>query len=310
MMARSQESGRIARIAILAGSRNNPITGPGYQAFVEELRKLGFSEGRNIVIDTREAEQEAGGFSSAASELSRLNPDVIFSSGPEAALKALIAEKVVAPIVILGINYDPIALGYVKSLAQPGGMITGLFLRQTELAEKQVELLTQAFPERRKLVIVWDRFTADQFAAAERRAKSMSLEVHSVKLENAPYDFRAALQTLPDDRAQMALILSSPYFAVQSQRITELAIQKQLPAMFIFRGYVQDGGLMSYGANAVDMYRQAATYVAKLLQGAKPADLPIELPKTFELAVNLRTAKAMGIEIPTSILLRANEVIE
>jgi putative ABC transport system substrate-binding protein len=129
-------------------------------------------------------------------------------------------------------------------------------------------------------------------------------------MEKPPYDFDAALQTVAADGAQMVLFLSSIFFAMQSRRIAELAIQRRLPSMFVFRGYVQDGGLMSYGADPVEMYRQTATYVAKILRGAKPVDLPVEQPKTFELVVNLNTAKAIGVEIPTAILLRANEVIE
>ena len=308
--ARAQQASRMARVGIFTSAGSNPIAGPGYRAFLDELRKLGFSEGRNITIDVREAYRDVDALFADAAALARANADVIVSGGPEVSLQAALAASSKIPIVMVAINFDPIARNYIKSLAQPGGNVTGVFLRQTELAEKQVELLTQTFPERKRLAMLWDRISADQLTAAERRAKALGLEVRSFKLGDPPYDFDAALRTLAADGAQMVLMLSSPFFAPHSRRIAELAIQRRLPSMLIFRGYVVDGGLMSYGADLVEMYRQAATYVAKVLRGAKPADIPVEQPKTFELVVNLKTAKAIGIEMPTAILLRANEVIE
>jgi putative ABC transport system substrate-binding protein len=310
LVARAQQTGRMARIGMLSSRRVNAVLAAGYQAFIDELRKLGFSEGRNVIIDERDINQDVTGLYASAAELAHANPDVIVTSGPEVALEAAIAASSTIPIVMLAINYDPIARRYIKSLAHPGGNVSGVFLRQTELAEKQMELLTQTFPERECVGIIWDRASIDQLAAAERRAKALGLEVRSLEMEKPPYDFDVALQTVVADGAQMVLFLSSIFFAMQSRRIAELGIQRRLPSMFVFRGYVQDGGLMSYGANPVEMYRQTATYVAKILRGAKPADLPVEQPKAFDLVVNLKTAKAIGVELPTSILLRANEVIE
>jgi ABC-type uncharacterized transport system substrate-binding protein len=178
------------------------------------------------------------------------------------------------------------------------------------LAAKKVELLTQAFPERTRLAILWDVLTADEFSAAERAAQSLHLELRPLKLENPPYDFAAAFRTVAQGSAQMLLVLSSPFFAEYRRQITELAIQHRLPAMFLFKSYVQVGGLMSYGVDQAAMYRRTAAYVAKILKGAKPADLPVEQATKFEMVVNLKTAKALGVELPTSILLRADEVIE
>jgi ABC-type uncharacterized transport system substrate-binding protein len=306
----AQQAGRVARVGMLSSRRANPVMTAAHQAFLDELRKLGFSEGRNVMIDDRDVNQDVTGLIASAAELVHANQDVIVISGAEVAMQAAIAASSTIPIVMLAINYDPIARGYIKNLARPGGNVTGVFLRQTELAEKQVELLTQAFPERKRIGIIWDRASIDQLTAAERQATSLGLEIRSLEMEKPPYDFDAALQTLAADGAQMVLFLSSAFFAMQSRRIAELGIQRRLPSMFVFRGYVQDGGLMSYGADPVEMYRQTATYVAKILRGAKPIDLPVEQPKTFELVVNLKTAKAIGVEMPTSILLRANEVIE
>ena len=214
------------------------------------------------------------------------------------------------PVIISANNYDPIAHGYVKSLAHPGGNVTGVFMRQTELAEKQVELLTQAFPERRRVAILWDSISVDQFTAAERRAKAMGLDVISMKFGAPPYDFAAAFSKGVQDGAQQALCLSSPFLGRFAQDIVDQATRHRLPTMFIFRAYAELGGLMSYGADPAAIFRQIAGHVAKVLRGAKPADLPVEQPNKFELVVNLKAAKAIGVELPTAILLRADQVIE
>ncbi len=246
----------------------------------------------------------------ATADLVRSNVELLVVSGSEIAPQAAIAASRTIPIVMLAINFDPIARGYVKSLARPGGNITGVVSLQTELAAKQVELLTQAFPERTRLAVLWDGISADQFAAAERQARSLRLDVQSLELENPPYDFDAAFRSLAEGSPQMLLVLSSPFFTPYRSQIAELAIQQRLPTMFIFKAYVQAGGLISYGVDPVAIYRQLGFYVAKILNGAKPADLPVEQAVKFELVINLKTAKAIGVELSTAIQLRANEVIE
>jgi ABC-type uncharacterized transport system substrate-binding protein len=216
----------------------------------------------------------------------------------------------IIPIVIVAVNYDPIERGYVSSLAHPGGNITGAFYRQPELAAKQLELLTQAFPNATRLGVLWDALSADQFAAAEPVARARQLALQPLKLEKPPYDFAAAFRMLAQGGAQMVLVLSSPFFSGHRPEIAEAARAHRLPTMFIFRSYVDSGGLMSYGVDQVPMYRRIAAYIAKIFNGAKPADLPVEQASNFELVVNLRTARALGIELPTAILLRADEVIE
>jgi putative ABC transport system substrate-binding protein len=235
---------------------------------------------------------------------------VLVSLGTESALRAVVVSSQTIPIAFVANNFDPIALGYVKSLAKPGGNVTGIFLRQTELAEKQVELLIEAFPDRKRLAILWDTASADQFASAEARAKPLGLQIQSLKMENPPYDLDAAFSSAADARSQMLLALTSPFFGLQSARLVELTIRHRLPSMFIFKPWTLAGGLMSYGADSAAMYIQGANVVAKILRGAKPVDLPIELPTKFDFVLNLKTAKAIGVELPTSILLRANEVIE
>jgi len=179
-----------------------------------------------------------------------------------------------------------------------------------ELAQKQVELLTQAFPERNRLAVLFDAQSIDQFNAAERAAKSLTLQIQPLKLENPPYDLEAAFRQAQVGGAQTVLVLSSPLFIPHMPKIIELAAANRLPTMFINKDYVVAGGLMSYGADFTTMWRRCADYVAKVLKGAKPADLPVEQATKFLLTVNLKTARAVGIELPTSILLRADEVIE
>jgi putative ABC transport system substrate-binding protein len=283
---------------------------PAYQAFIEELRRTGFSEGETLIVDQKPTDQDLSVVPVQAAEMVRSNVDVLVALGSEQALQACIGVSRTIPIVFVANNFDPITGGYVQSLARPGGNVTGVSLRQTELAEKQVELLTQAFPDRTKLAVIWDRISAHQYDAAQRRAEVLRLDVLSLKMENPPYDVATAFRSLVDTRANMLLALTSQYFGPHREQIIALAIRQRLPAMFIFRPYAEAGGLMSYGVDPVAMYRQGATLVAKILKGAKTTELPVEQPTKYEMVVNLKTAKSIGIELPTAILLRADEVIE
>ena len=307
--ARAQQSGNVARIGVFAGA-TNPVMAQPYRAFLEELGRFGFNEDQNLTIDLHRSDQDLPALSKQAADTVRANVNALAALGSEPVLHACVAATRTIPIVFVANNYDPIARGYVHSLAKPGGNVTGVFLRQTELAEKQVELLKEAFPGRTKLAVWWDKVSADQFVAAEHRAKVMGLEVQSDELRDPPYRFDAAVERAVNARSEMLLVLSSPFFGRLREQIAELLIQQRLPAMFIFKAYVEAGGLMSYGANPVAMYRQAGTFMGKVLTGAKPADLPVEQPNKYEMVVNLKTAKAMGLELPVSILLRADEVVE
>jgi putative ABC transport system substrate-binding protein len=311
LAARAQQSGgKIARIGFVGTTVDNPITSPGYPAFLDELKKSGFSVGQNLSIEVVSDIQDAKRLFAETADLARSNVNVLVAAGPEMALQAAVAASRTIPIVMWAINYDPIARGFVKSLTHPGGNITGIVSLQTELAAKQVELLTQALPGRTRLAILWDALSADQFAAAQRQAGSLRLDVQSLKLENPPYNFDVVFRSLSERSPQMLLVLSSPFFSNHRARIAELAIEQRLPTMFIFKSYVQAGGLISYGIDPLANFRQVGLYVAKILNGAKPADLPVEQAAKFELVVNLKTAKAIGVDLSTSILLRADEVIE
>jgi putative ABC transport system substrate-binding protein len=310
LAARAQQEGSVARVGVIGSRPDGLATRPAYDAFVDELRKLGFTQGRNLAVETRRSDEGVPQAFASANELVAWKADVLFAFGSELALQAAAAARPPLPIVILANNYDPIARGYVQSLARPGGHITGIVSRQPELAAKQLELLIEAFPEHKRVGALWDVQSADQFGAAEREAKERQLTLRGIKLENPPYDFAAAFRTLAHDGVQMLLVLSSPYFGMYSAEITRLAIEHRLPSIFILKFYVVGGGLMSYGVDFIPMSRRAASFVAKILRGAKPADLPVEQAAHFEFVVNLKTARAMGITLPTSILLRADEVIE
>jgi len=300
-LAAYAQSSKIPRIGFIGASLNTEFMAAQYGSFLAELHAQGFDEGQNFVVDYKRIDDPHGPFAAAA-EMMRSQVDMIVATGPEVALQAVIGASRSIPIVFIAVQYDPIARGYVKSLANPGGNVTGIFYRQPELAAKQLEILVQTFPERSRLAVLYDAGSADQFDAAAASAKSMPLQLQPLKLEKPPYDFGAAFQTVANDGAQMVLVLSSPFFVEYHEEIASAAIKHRLPTMFVFKTYVVDGGLMSYGVEQLAMYRRVGDYVAKILRGTKPADLPVEQPTKFEFVINLRTAKAIGIELPTSAL--------
>jgi putative ABC transport system substrate-binding protein len=214
------------------------------------------------------------------------------------------------PIVVGFINVDPVARGIVSSLARPTGNITGVYDRRPEMVEKQVELLAEAFPGRTRLGVLWDAVTTDQLGATGRPAAALRLELRPLKLENPPYDFVAAFRILAQGGAQMLLVLSSNLFNEDRAHIAGLALQHGLPSMFTGKAYADAGGLMSYGPSISGMLRLMADYVDRIAKGAKPSDLPIEMPTKFELALNLKTAKALALTLPPTLISRADEVIE
>jgi putative ABC transport system substrate-binding protein len=306
----TQQTVRIARVGWLGPSLDNPVQAVGRQVLLSGLAKLGFTEGQNLVLEHRRTDEGVVKAFAGANELVATPVDVLVADGPEISLQAATAVRPPVPVVMLANNYDPFERGYVKTLREPGGNVTGMFYRQPELAAKQLELLAEAFPDRTRVAVLWDASSEGTFRSAERAAQSMQLSLHSVKLENPPYKIDDAFRALVEGQSQTVLVLSSAFFTPHRARIAELAIEHRLPTMFIFATYVEAGGLMSYGVDPVAMYQRAASYVAKILRGAPPTELPIEQATNFLFALNLKTAKALGITLPTSILLRADEVIE
>ena len=291
------------------GSAPNQI-----ERFKARLAELGYSEPRDFVMEFALHKGQIEQIPELARELVQKKPDVIVASGAEAVLKALLATTSSIPIVFLAVDFDPIAQGYVSGLPRPGGNITGVFLRQVELTAKRVELLKEALPALNHFAVFADAFTPDtsgQMRAAEAAATRLGLRLVPGVLPNAPnYDFTAALEAASANGAEALLALMSPGFFGERARFVRSVSAQRMPASFGLREFAELGGLMSYGANIVEMYGRAADYVAKILAGAKAGDLPVEQPTKFELVVNLKTAKELGLAMPQALLARADEVIE
>ena len=305
--AHAQQVEKISRIGFLGPDRATAVPGV-YKAFSSQLEKNGFREGQNIVVEYRAVEDPRGPFVGAA-ELVRAQPDLLVIAGPEVALQAVIGASGQIPIVMFAINFDPIERGYVTSLAQPSGNITGVIVRPLDLARKQIDLLRQVFPDRNRVAVLYDTQSADQFTAVEQGAKLLNLQVQAFKVDPA-YDFARVFEAATKGGTQLVIVQSSPAFVKHREQLAQLAIEHRLPTMFTFRHYTDAGGLMSYGVEFFPLWRRTADYVARILKGAKPAELPIEQPTKFELVVNLKTAKALSVTIPNGILLAADEVIE
>ena len=307
LAARSQQSGRIVRIGNL--STANPRSAPFYQSFERRLRDLGHIEGQNIVFEYRNAEGEVDRLPDFAAELVRLDASIIVTS-TAAATSAVKRATSTIPILMVAINYDPIALGHVDNLARPGGNVTGLYFQHLELLAKRFGLIKEMLPSVSRVAVFFDSFTTDQLEIVQAANLSVGLELQPLHLQNPPYDFENAFRAAARSAAEAIMVLeSAPIFRGRTQ-IVQLAKDNRLPTSFAFREYVEVGGLVSYGVNFSTMYRRAAEYVDKILRGTKPADLPVEQSAKFELVINLKTAKALDLTVPSPFLALADEVIE
>jgi putative tryptophan/tyrosine transport system substrate-binding protein len=279
-------------------------------AFETRLQELGYVEGKNFELDYRYMEGQVDRFDAAMKELVRRDVDIIVAFGPEVALKSALAATRTIPIVMVAIDYDPIALGYVSGLARPTGNVTGLFLDQLDLAAKRLQLLKDALSDRNAATVFWDQPSADQWNVTQSTAAKLGLRLAGVELRDYPYDYDRALAPVAPEHRGALIAMTSPLFGRDRERLAAFALRHRMASMFVFREYVDLGGLMSYGPNRNAMSRRTADYVNRLARGAKPTDLPIERPTTFELVINLKTAKALGLEFSPAILLRADELIE
>jgi putative ABC transport system substrate-binding protein len=307
LTARAQQSSKIARIGYL--STANPRSAPNFAAFEQRLRELGYMDGQNIVIEYRDAEGDVDRLPDLAADLVRLDVNVIVTATDPATRAAKRATATI-PIVMVAINYDPIALGYVDSIARPGANITGLFFQHLELLAKRFGLFKEMLPSVSRVAVLSDSATADQLGVVEAANRSVGLELQPMGLQNPPYDFENAFRVAMRSRAEAIIVLESASIFRGRMQIAQLAMKNRLPTSFAFREYVEVGGLVSYGVNFAAMYRRAADYADRILRGTKPVDLPVELSTKFELVMNLKTAKAIGVEIPPTLLARADEVIE
>ena len=310
--AEAQQSAKFARIGYLTSSLGvNPHLP---EAFRQGLRDLGYVEGRNLVIENREAEGKADRLPVLAAELVALKVDVIVAApgtgGPRVAMQATRT----IPIVFIAAG-DPVGSGLVTSLARPGGNVTGLSNLAPELVGKRLELLTQAVPGVSQVAVLWfpgalgERTDKDMLKEAEVAARGLGVRLQFVEARD-PADFDRAFSDMTRARAGALTVLPSNMFLREHRRLVDLVAKNRLPTVFPWREVVDAGGLMSYGANQPDLFRRAATYVDKILKGAKPGDLPVEQPTKFELVINLKTAKALGLTIPQSVLAHADEVIQ
>ncbi len=302
-LPQAQQRARVPRLGYLALS-----AGIFAGEFHQGLRELGYVEGQNILIEWRFAEGREERLPELAAELVRLQVDVIVTQGVEEA-----ARQATSTIpIVMATSADPVATGAVASLAHPGGNVTGLTAAGPELGPKRLELLKEALPGVSRVAVLWDssdRGKAVEMRGIEAAARTLGVQVQSLEVRG-PDDFEAAFEAATDGRAEALMPLRSPLIAFQRSRIVDLAAMNRLPAMYSGREFVDAGGLMSYGPNQTDSFRRAATYVDKILKGAKPADLPVERPTKFELVINLKTTQALGLAIPQSVLIQATDVIQ
>jgi putative ABC transport system substrate-binding protein len=304
-----QQPAKVSRIGLLSPFFASDAA-IWHQAFRQGLHDLGWVEGKNISIEYRYAEGRNDRLPDLAADLVRLKVDVIVASVIPDALAAKKATMAI-PIVMASAG-DPIALGLVESLARPGGNITGLSQIASELSGKRLELLKEMVPKLSRVAVLWNpQNPASTLSWKEIQlpARQLGVELHSLEVRSSN-DFDKAFDAATKARAGALFIIADPVIVTNLKRIAGLTAKSHLPSIFQFSEFVDSGGLMAYGPDRADMFRRAATYVDKILKGAKPADLPIEQPIKFELAINMKTAKALGLKIPNSVLVQATKVIE
>ncbi len=309
LAAEAQQPARVHRIGILL---SGPISPRMHlvEAFRQDLRELGYAEGHNIALVIRSAEQGPEQLPDRAAELVRLNVDVIVAVATPAVQAAQQATRKI-PIVMVSV-VDPVATGFVASLARPGGNTTGLSILSAELSGKRLQLLKEVVRGVSRVAVLWNPTnpsTVLQIGPTKVAAKALGVRLQPLEVRG-PQDLESAFQAATRGRAGALIALDDSLFYGERTRVVALAAKSRLPAMYGFREFVDAGGLMAYAVNQADLWRRAAILVDKILKGAKPADLPVEQPTRFELVINMKTAKALGLTFPQSILIRADQVIQ
>jgi len=308
LAAEAQQPVRVPRIGFLWPS---PPSERQYllDAFRQGLRELGYIESRNIVVEVRSAEGKYDRLPALATELVHLKVDVIVTTASPATMAAQQATKTIP--IVMAVVVDPVATGFIASLARPGGNITGVSIMASDLVGKQLDLLKQVVPIF-QVVVLWNPANpgnAPQLREAEVAARKLGVRLKPLEARN-PDDLDNAFAAMTKERPSGLIVLVDTMLVGHRARLADLAAKSRIPAIYGLRDHVEAGGLMAYSANLTEMYRRAATYVDKILKGAKPADLPVEQPTKFELVINLKTAKALGLTIPQSVLIRADEIIQ
>ena len=307
LAARAQQAAKAARIGYLAF--RSPISAD--DAFLKGLFELGWVEGQNIVIERRFAAGNAEQLKGSAAELVRLKVDVIVTA---ASAPTKVAKEATASIPIVFANAgDPVGQGFVQSLPRPGGNVTGIaFDASPDITAKQAQLLIELVPTVSRLAVLWNptsAFLHSYLSVIKTAAPTLRVSLQSLEVRDAN-EFERAFDSMTRARADGLIVLSDTFATFHRARLVELAAKHQLPTIYGHSQYIEAGGLLSYGPSLTDTYRHAASYVDKILKGAKPADLPVEQPTRFELIINLKTAKALGLDVPATLVARADEVIE
>jgi putative tryptophan/tyrosine transport system substrate-binding protein len=307
-VAHAQQSAKIPKIGFLG---SGPSSRPWHESFKREFRKLGYVDGKNVMFIHRFADTKYDRLPVLADELVRLNVDVIITPGSNDTAAAKNATKTI-PIVFLGAGSDPVVLGLVDSLARPGGNLTGVSSIASELAGKRLELLKETVPKVTRVGVLWNPQNAGStqvWKESQPAAKELNLQLHSVAVNSADQldnEFKEAVKA----RSGALVVTAGALLTTNQVQIINLATKYQLPALGAGREFVANGGLMSYGTDPIERYQRAALMVEKILKGAKPADLPVEQPTKFELVINLKTAKTLGLMIPQTVLARTDRVIK
>jgi putative ABC transport system substrate-binding protein len=302
----AQQAGKVPRIGVLhAGTSHTQST----EAFRRGLRDLGYVEGRTLAIEWRWAEGKPDRYPALAAELVSLGVDVIVAAHAETTMAAKQATRTIP--IVMAASGDAVGAKLVTSLARPGGNVTGLSLMISELAPKRLELLKEIVPDLSRVALFWNPESLDQPQIKNHQAAARSLGLEELPVAvRGPSDFIGAFQVATQRRCGAVVTVQNPLFALHRARLAELALKSRLPMMSGEPGFTEAGGLVTYGPSLPDSWRRAATYVDKILKGAKPADLPVEQPTKFELVINMKTAKALGLTIPQSVLVRADEIIQ
>ena len=310
----AQAQSKMPRVGILfIGGRDQPHL----EAFKQGLRERGYSEGKNIVLDYRYAEGKVDRLPALATELVQLKVDVIVTTSGNSARAAAQATKTIP--IVLTTGADPVKSGLADGLAKPGHNVTGLSIIEEDLSGKRVEILKETFPKITRLAYLWNPIAVSYSAAdttsgnpsydeAEKITKTVGVQLLPYKVRSLA-EIEKAFADMPKVRPQALLVLQSPVMTLNSKRIVDLALEQHLPGMYPSNQFAQEGGLIAYGPVIADLYRRAAIYVDKILKGANPAELPIEQPTKFELVINLKTAKQIGLTLPPNVLARADRVI-
>ncbi len=305
LAAEAQSGGKVHRVGYLSTS------GRVFESFRQGLRELGYVEGQNLVLDVRLAHGQLDRLPALAAELVTLRPDVIAAvSSP--AIRAIKRATTTVPIVMSFIGEDPVRLGIVENFARPGGNVTGVAMIAEELTGKRVVLLREMLPRATRIAVltqIGHESAASQTKAAQETAKSLGVDIDVARVHDSR-EYEAAFAAIVKQRASGLFVVSNPTFFGDQERLAAPATKHRLPMMCEWREMAEAGCLMAYGPIIADLYRRAAAYVDRILKGAKPADLPVEQPTKFELVINLKTAKALGLTIPPSLLQRADQVIE